>query len=55
MRKDYVGDGITWPVIEGCDQYTLTVCKCVFSLSLSLNTHVPYLLEIKKPKPSITL
>lgn len=20
-----VGDGITWPVIDGCDQYTLTV------------------------------
>lgn len=19
------GDGITWPIIEGCDQYTLTV------------------------------
>ena len=26
LRKDYVGDGITWPVIDGCDQYTLTVC-----------------------------
>ncbi|XP_020612060.1 palmitoyltransferase ZDHHC6-like [Orbicella faveolata] len=24
LRKDYVGDGITWPVIDGCDQYTLT-------------------------------
>lgn len=22
---DYVGDGITWPVRKGCDQYTLTV------------------------------
>jgi len=22
---DYIGDGITWPVVEGCDQYTLTV------------------------------
>lgn len=22
-----VGDGITWPVIEGCDQYTLTVME----------------------------
>lgn len=20
-----VGDGITWPIIDGCDQYTLTV------------------------------
>lgn len=24
LRKDYVGDGIMWPVIDGCDQYTLT-------------------------------
>ncbi|XP_032218931.2 palmitoyltransferase ZDHHC6 isoform X2 [Nematostella vectensis] len=22
---DYLGDGITWPVLPGCDQYTLTV------------------------------
>ena len=22
---DYFGDGITWPVKEGCNQYTLTV------------------------------
>lgn len=20
-----IGDGITWPVLDGCDQYTLTV------------------------------
>ena len=31
LCQDYVGDGITWPVNEGCDQYTLTVCR----LSLS--------------------
>lgn len=24
LCHDYVGDGITWPVTEGCDQYTLT-------------------------------
>ena len=22
---DFIGDGITWPVVEGCNQYTLTV------------------------------
>ena len=22
---DYLGDGITWPVKEGCNQYNLTV------------------------------
>lgn len=31
LCQDYVGDGITWQVNEGCDQYTLTVCR----LSLS--------------------
>ena len=25
LWQDYVGDGITWPVVEGCDQFTLTV------------------------------
>ena len=25
LKGDYIGDGITWPVIDGCDQYTLTV------------------------------
>lgn len=24
LWQDYVGDGITWPVVEGCDQFTLT-------------------------------
>ncbi|XP_029204999.2 palmitoyltransferase ZDHHC6-like isoform X2 [Acropora millepora] len=24
LRHNYNGDGITWPVVEGCDQYTLT-------------------------------
>ncbi|PFX16717.1 Palmitoyltransferase ZDHHC6 [Stylophora pistillata] len=24
LWQDYVGDGIMWPVIEGCDQFTLT-------------------------------
>lgn len=23
-----MGDGINWPVIEGCDEYTLTVDTC---------------------------
>jgi len=29
---DYIGDGISWPVVEGCDQYTLTVCTIFFVL-----------------------
>lgn len=24
LKHDYVGDGIIWPVVEGCDQYSLT-------------------------------
>jgi len=24
LKHDYIGDGMTWPVLEGCDQYTLT-------------------------------
>lgn len=24
------GDGITWPVIKGCNQYTLTVCSWIY-------------------------
>jgi hypothetical protein len=35
---DPVGDGIMWPVVKGCDQYTLTVSRansvkvCLFNL-----------------------
>jgi hypothetical protein len=35
---DPVGDGLTWPVVKGCDQYTLTVSRansvevCLFHL-----------------------
>jgi hypothetical protein len=25
LMCDPIGDGVTWPVIQGCDQYTLTV------------------------------
>ena len=25
-----VGDGVEWPVVDGCDQYTLTVRKTIF-------------------------
>jgi len=25
LTCDPIGDGVAWPVIEGCDQYTLTV------------------------------
>lgn len=25
FKGDYIGDGFTWPVVDGCDQYTLTV------------------------------
>lgn len=25
LTCDPIGDGVTWPVIQGCDQYTLTV------------------------------
>jgi hypothetical protein len=25
LTCDAIGDGVTWPVIQGCDQYTLTV------------------------------
>lgn len=25
-----VGNGVTWPVVEGCDQYTLTVILIMF-------------------------
>jgi len=25
LTCDPNGDGVTWPVIQGCDQYTLTV------------------------------
>lgn len=24
LQHDYIGDGMRWPVLEGCDQYTLT-------------------------------
>ena len=27
LQHDYIGDGMRWPVLEGCDQYTLTVSE----------------------------
>lgn len=31
-----IGDGVNWPVVDGCDQYTLTVIDNAFKLSLNL-------------------
>ena len=28
LKGDFIGDGITWPVVDGCDQFTLTVSVC---------------------------
>lgn len=31
-----VGNGIDWPVVEGCDQYTLTVKKIVIKVNFKI-------------------
>lgn len=37
-----IGDGIHWPVIEGCDQYTLTVILFYFILYITVIYYINF-------------
>ena len=40
------GDGIYWPVIEGCDQFTLTVSFLQYFTNKHLQCHVVYIFAL---------
>lgn len=46
-----VGDGIIWPIAEGCDQFTLTVGFRVLNLSQFINFPFPFSVNNWRKKP----